>query len=85
MNELNTKIVKYYATKASEIREYSEIVAMEKMPLTFCRMRDRRQSGNGGYIGVAKTFNSYFNGKEICYGKNDKDIETGERFYSDCE
>lgn len=88
LNELNTKIIKYYALKAKELRYLSFEETLKKIPLTCCRMRYKRQTGNGGYIGTAKTFNFFFENKDkIIYesdaiGKNDNDRKDNFQFYN---
>ena len=62
MESINKKIIEYYANKACELQKYTDEELTKVFPLTHCRMQNRRQN-SGGYIDLAKTFDSFQKGE----------------------
>lgn len=80
MESINKKIIEYYANKACELQKYTDEELTKVFPLTHCRMQNRRQN-SGGYIDLAKTFDSFQKGENKGFGKNNEEIQENINIY----
>lgn len=84
MESINKKIIEYYANKACELQKYTDEELTKVFPLTHCRMQNRRQN-SGGYIDLAKTFDSFQKGENKGFGKNNEEIQENINIYKKIE